>query len=122
MDEVLTEVSLALRREPDAVGLREGVGLDVVGGVAIITLSTPGRHNVLTLAGWRRLADVVCGLEARLPVRVVVVRGAGGVFSAGADIKEFPEVRLDAADARSTTRPSPEPSEPCRTAPRPSSR
>ena len=99
MDKVLTELSVALRREPDAVGVRDGVGLDVVGRVGIITLSSPGRHNVLTLAGWQRLADVVRGLESQQTIQVLVVRGAGGVFSAGADIKEFPEVRLDAAGA-----------------------
>ncbi|MDW7978872.1 MAG: enoyl-CoA hydratase/isomerase family protein, partial [Candidatus Caldarchaeum sp.] len=66
-------------------------------GVATIVLNNPSKYNALEL-------DVRMGLKSALEdaardnsVRVVVVRGAGGNFSAGADIKAFLEWRPEDA-------------------------
>ena len=67
-------------------------------GIATLRLSNPGKMNALSLAMWRELRAVFDGLRdnAAAP-RVVVVRGAGGEFVAGADIEEFPQFRFDPA-------------------------
>mgnify|MGYP006279519449 FL=1 len=67
--------------------------------VAVVTLDRPDQRNAMTLAMWRRLGEVFEDLAARPELRAVILTGAGGAFCAGADIKEFGEVRADAASA-----------------------
>jgi enoyl-CoA hydratase/carnithine racemase len=62
-------------------------------GVAVVTLNRPAQRNALTLAMWRELAATMDRLGAEPDLRAIVLTGAGGCFSAGADIKEFEKVR-----------------------------
>jgi enoyl-CoA hydratase/carnithine racemase len=62
-------------------------------GVATVMLNRPARRNAVTLAMWRELGRTFADLGRRADVRVLVLTGAGGHFSAGADITEFGEVR-----------------------------
>ena len=79
----------------------DGVLVDLTGPIATVTLSRPERLNALSLATWARIRDVFSTLEAAPDVRVVLVRGAGDkAFAAGADISEFPQLRLSATAAR----------------------
>jgi len=70
------------------------------GGIARVTLSHPGRLNAITVAMWRELGEVFTGLAAETEVRCVLLRGEDGHFAAGADIREFPQVRGNAADVQ----------------------
>ena len=63
---------------------------------ASIVIDRPGKKNAIDEAAWRALTDVAAAIAADPEVAVVVVRGAGGAFSAGADIGEF--VALAEAD------------------------
>jgi len=56
--------------------------------IAILTLNRPAQLNCLTSAMMAELADLVARLERREDLCVLVVIGAGGVFSAGADLNE----------------------------------
>ncbi|MFY1892381.1 enoyl-CoA hydratase/isomerase family protein [Achromobacter xylosoxidans] len=67
------------------------------GRLARVTLSHPGRLNAITVGMWRELRDVFTRIAADDDVRCVIVRGEGGNFAAGADIREFPAERADAA-------------------------
>ncbi|CAN5510754.1 enoyl-CoA hydratase/isomerase family protein [soil metagenome] len=60
-----------------------GLRYEVAGAVATVTLDRPASRNSQTPTMWRALAE----LGAQIPdeVRVVVLRGAGGTFSAGLD-------------------------------------
>lgn len=70
-------------------------------GVVSITMDRPEKKNALTLAMWRALAARV-GTSGEDPAtRVIILRGAGKDFCAGADIGEFAELRGDAEAARS---------------------
>ncbi|MEY4753768.1 MAG: hypothetical protein RJA44_1443, partial [Pseudomonadota bacterium] len=70
-------------------------------GVAVVTLSNPGKLNAVSVAMWRELRAVFAGLAEREPeLRCVIVRGAGGTFVSGGDIEEFPAFRFDAARLR----------------------
>jgi enoyl-CoA hydratase/carnithine racemase len=71
------------------------VTLDIGDRIAVITLNRPERRNALTqamLADMERIADSLRGAG---DVRAVVLRGAGGDFSVGADIGEM-EARMAA--------------------------
>jgi enoyl-CoA hydratase len=102
-----TELAGLLNRQTPSERVRDMIGLELVDvgmsrTAAVVTLSRPTQHNALNLAGWTRLAEVFTGLADHGSLRAVVVRGAGDrAFSAGADISEFPHLRLTAADADS---------------------
>ncbi|WP_378942601.1 enoyl-CoA hydratase-related protein [Mesorhizobium sp. ANAO-SY3R2] len=69
-------------------------------GVATIVINRPARKNAVTQAMWIEIAALVDGLSVDPAVRVIVLRGAGHDFSAGADIGEFDTLRGDAESAR----------------------
>jgi enoyl-CoA hydratase/carnithine racemase len=65
-------------------------------GVATVTLNRPAKRNAVSLALWRRLAEIFASFGRQDGVRAVLLTGAGGNFCAGADISEFASVRADA--------------------------
>jgi enoyl-CoA hydratase len=66
--------------------------------VATLWLSQPAHHNALTFDMWNALHKAAARVAADSEIRVVVLRGRGGIaFSTGADISEFLELRNDAA-------------------------
>jgi len=78
----------------DAAALPTGfLEIEVGSGVGLVTINRPERINCLTLGMWRELAQTVRDLGANDDVRCLVIRGAGGNFSSGADVAEFGEVR-----------------------------
>ena len=66
---------------------------------ARIVLNRPERRNAISRGMWRALPAIRAAIEARPDALVVLVEGAGGHFSAGADISEFEKVRKDAETA-----------------------
>ena len=64
--------------------------------IAVVTLNRPDQRNAMKLRMWRELADVFDGLAGEPALRAIILTGAGGAFCAGADIKEFGEVRGNA--------------------------
>lgn len=58
------------------------------GGVATITLNRPESRNALNLEMCEGLLDAAQAAAMDESVRLVLVRGAGAVFCAGADLKE----------------------------------
>ena len=83
-----------------AIPTFDTVLLQQTGAVLHMTLNRPAARNAMSLA---MLADLVRALRwaestANKPdaVRVVVVRGAGGHFCAGADLKDMASARMQA--------------------------
>ncbi len=76
--------------------------LDLIfdGALARIRFNAPARRNALNRATWRALPETCAAIEARAEALAVVVEGAGGHFSAGADIAEFDVVYRDAGATR----------------------
>jgi enoyl-CoA hydratase/carnithine racemase len=66
------------------------VVLDVADGVATLTLNRPSMRNALSSEIARGIIDAVERLEDR-DARCLVVRGAGGAFSAGGDVNAMAE-------------------------------
>ena len=70
------------------------------GALARIRFNAPARRNALNRASWRALPETCAAIAARAEALAVVVEGAGGHFSAGADIAEFETVYRDAEATR----------------------
>jgi 2-oxoglutaroyl-CoA hydrolase len=64
-------------------------------GVATITLDVPGKLNRVSLAARQQLVSAFGDLGRDESVRVVVVTGAGGTFTAGGDIASFLTAPVD---------------------------
>jgi enoyl-CoA hydratase/carnithine racemase len=69
--------------------LTSGLGIGVEGRVGTILLDRPEKRNAITQAMWTALPGAVAALAEDARVRLIVLRGAGGHFAAGADISEF---------------------------------
>jgi enoyl-CoA hydratase/carnithine racemase len=85
---------LGARRGRDAEGVRIDVSVD--GAVAAVVFEKPGVLNALAPEDLPRLAAALRDGGSRAGVRVLVVRGAGGAFSAGDDLKATADLDLDA--------------------------
>jgi enoyl-CoA hydratase/carnithine racemase len=70
-------------------GLRLSLGQD---GVAVLTLDRPEKKNALTRAQWAALPGLLTRLAEESGLRVLLLAGSGGAFSAGADIAELADV------------------------------
>ena len=68
-------------------------------GVATITLNRPHRNNAYNDAMIQGLLDAVGALSVDNAVRVIVLRGNGNYFQAGADLKWMNELSKQSLDA-----------------------
>lgn len=67
----------------------QNVVVDVSDGVAEVILNRPERKNALTGPLVTELSAALTALAANEDVRVLLLRGAGGSFCSGLDLKEF---------------------------------
>lgn len=77
-------------------------------GVATIVIETAGKRNAVSARMWAQFAPLLDGLANDPAVKVLVVRGAGSDFSAGADIADLDAILGDAvsdADGADGSRP-----------------
>lgn len=65
------------------------------GSVATLTLGTGQRFNALGIDAWRALHSAATALATESSLRAVVIRGAGGVFCSGADLREWDGASAD---------------------------
>ncbi len=61
----------------------------------MVTLNRPAVRNAMTLAMWQHVAAIFGRLGQDADVRAIILTGAGGNFSVGADVSEFGKVRAD---------------------------
>lgn len=79
----------------------EFISVDVSESAAAVTLNRPDKRNPLDWSTVRQLKSIVTELENDQAVHVVVVRGAGGNFSAGGDMKGYIDLYRKPQDFRS---------------------
>ncbi len=61
----------------------------IAGGVMTLTFNRPDKKNALTAEMYAALADGFAAAEADPAVRVILLTGAGGAFTAGNDLQDF---------------------------------
>ena len=71
----------------------DGLAVARDGDLVTVTLDRPSRRNAVTLAMWRALAGIFEDFARDRSIRGVILTGAGGTFSAGADIADFEQTR-----------------------------
>lgn len=77
------------------------ITLDIQDQIAFITLNRPEARNALSMEIRTGLAEYTAKLQFDPAVRCVVLRGAGGHFMAGGDVKSFKQrQQLSHADRR----------------------
>ncbi|GAB3268531.1 enoyl-CoA hydratase/isomerase family protein [Sinomonas notoginsengisoli] len=69
--------------------------VEAAGAVAVITIDNPAKRNALTQEMWRQFGPILEQLDTDDRVKVVVFRGAGRTFSAGADISALERILHD---------------------------
>jgi enoyl-CoA hydratase/carnithine racemase len=72
--------------------MADGLEMAVDNGVGTITLKRPNCRNAISQAMWAGFPSIIGELGMTASARVIVIQGAGGNFSAGADIAEFDTV------------------------------
>lgn len=72
----------------------EAIKVENTGATAQITLNRPALRNAMSLQMVTELRAALARAEADASVRVVVLRGAGGHFCAGADLQDMAAARM----------------------------
>ena len=67
--------------------MADKVQLEIKGPIATITLNKPERLNALDVEMWEAIGESASAIDAAHDVRVAVLKGAGGAFCAGLDVK-----------------------------------
>ena len=79
----------------------DGLGtlrLATEGSIATLTIDSPGKRNALSARMWAQFAPVLADLAVDPTITVLVVRGAGNDFSAGADIADLDAILTGESD------------------------
>ena len=87
-----------LAAEPDAPAAPGAILVERDGAVASVIISRPAVRNALDTRMWAELEQVFERLEAEPDVRAVLLKGAGGTFSAGFDLQELSRLDLEAVE------------------------
>ncbi|BCU68152.1 enoyl-CoA hydratase [Sulfolobales archaeon HS-7] len=73
----------------------ETIELEERGKITIIYLNRPEKRNAINIKMAEEIASVLTELNDNSNVRVVIITGKGGSFSAGADVKEMYETQVE---------------------------
>lgn len=78
--------------------------LNLEAGVLYVTLNRPDSRNAMSLAMVQELRAVLASVHTDLSVRAIVLRGAGGHFCAGGDIKDMAGARAQGKEGKDAYR------------------
>ena len=67
--------------------MTDRVQVELKAPVATITLNKPERLNALDVSMWEAIGEAAVAIDGAPDVRVAVLKGAGGAFCAGLDVK-----------------------------------
>jgi enoyl-CoA hydratase len=89
----VAKIRVLIKRVPDGK-----ITLQETSKIAIVTINRPTARNAMTSRMWRELAHIAEELNANRKIKVVILRGVPGEFTAGSDIKEFCEMSVTQAN------------------------
>ena len=69
--------------------MTEHIKVEHKDNILTLTFARPDKKNAITNAMYGRLADALIAAETDKATRVIVLRGEGGMFTAGNDVGEF---------------------------------
>lgn len=72
-------------------------------GVMVLTINRPEKKNALTQAMYQTLAEAIEEAQTDSQTRVVLIKGAGGAFTAGNDLADFAAVNAGTAERTNST-------------------
>ncbi|MCA9008836.1 MAG: enoyl-CoA hydratase/isomerase family protein [Planctomycetaceae bacterium] len=85
--------------------MTELITVEIIGPqLALVTLNRPERRNALCIELLEALCDQIEHMAARKTARVLILRGAGSVFSSGLDLAEASNADLVHRSAESVSR------------------
>jgi enoyl-CoA hydratase len=70
------------------------------GAIGWVIFNNPARRNAISVDMWEAIPPLMAAFAADPEVRVIVLRGAGETFVAGADISQFEDQRTGAAASK----------------------
>ena len=79
-----------IKRAPDGK-----ITLQETAKIAIVTINRPAKRNALTTTMWKKLRAIGEEIASNEKIKVVIMRGIPGSFTAGSDIGEFAEMSLE---------------------------
>ena len=92
----------------------ENILVDFDAGVFTITFNRPTKKNAFSVAMYESMTHAFASARERADVRVIVLRGSEGMFTAGNDLMDFmrrpPTGPVPSSRASSTRRGNPAPS------------
>lgn len=68
--------------------------------IAVVTLNRPDVRNAMKLSMWQDIASSFVKFGRDDNVRAIILTGAGGNFSVGADVSEFAKVRSNIIESK----------------------
>lgn len=78
-----------IKRTPDGK-----ITLQETAKIAIVTIKRPAKRNALTTTMWKKLHAIGEEIASNEKIKVVILRGTSGSFTAGSDLHEFAEMSL----------------------------
>jgi isohexenylglutaconyl-CoA hydratase len=100
MINLVSKVPVTLTGQAQVAPVLIAISVAQVGAVLHLTLNRPEARNAMSLQMVAELRQVLAAAEGRVgqsdAVRVVVLRGSGGHFCAGADLKDMATARMRA--------------------------
>jgi enoyl-CoA hydratase/carnithine racemase len=86
-------MKVSISRVPDGK-----ITLQLTSKVAIVTINRPAARNAMTRKMWKSLGSIADEIRSNPKMKVAVLRGVPGEFTAGSDIKEFIAMSMDEAN------------------------
>ncbi len=69
--------------------MSSAVNIAVRDGICHIEMARPEKKNALTAAMYQTMADALADAEKNPAIRVILISGSGGSFTAGNDLADF---------------------------------
>lgn len=76
----------------------EALNIEIEGEIAFLILNRPERYNALGATLLKELVHAAQWFDTQKAIKVIIIKGAGDVFSVGADLKDPIYSDIDSAD------------------------